>query len=112
MLPKAGSGGKGAQVAAWQQAAWKGFAAPTPTQSVSWPLALMGTDLISIAKTGSGKTLGFLLPAFHRIKQSSLRIMRAARCPLVRGLCQRFGVKEHMLVMEGIATVISVLVAS
>ena len=51
----------------------EGFAAPTPTQSVSWPLALMGTDLISIAKTGSGKTLGFLLPAFHRIKQKYAR---------------------------------------
>ena len=51
-----------------QKLAKEGFAKPTPTQSVSWPLALTGTDLISIAKTGSGKTLGFLLPAFHRIR--------------------------------------------
>ena len=43
-----------------QKLAKEGFAKPTPTQSVSWPLALTGTDLISIAKTGSGKTLGFL----------------------------------------------------
>ena len=41
-----------------------GFAAPTPTQAISWPLALGRRDLISVAKTGSGKTLGFLLPAF------------------------------------------------
>ena len=45
-----------------------GFSAPTPTQAISWPLALAGRDLISVAKTGSGKTLGFLLPAFHRLR--------------------------------------------
>ena len=33
-----------------------GFTAPTVTQSQSWPLVCTGVDLISIAKTGSGKT--------------------------------------------------------
>lgn len=42
-----------------------GFSKPTPIQSQCWPIALQGKDLISIAKTGSGKTCGFLLPAFH-----------------------------------------------
>lgn len=42
-----------------------GFPAPTPTQAQSWPIALSGRDIISVARTGSGKTLGFLLPAFH-----------------------------------------------
>ena len=45
------------------------YEAPTPTQAVSWPLALAGRDLISVAKTGSGKTLGFLLPAFHHVAE-------------------------------------------
>ncbi|KAJ1454247.1 P-loop containing nucleoside triphosphate hydrolase protein [Pelagophyceae sp. CCMP2097] len=45
------------------------YPAPTPTQAISWPLALQLADLISVAKTGSGKTLGFLLPAFHVIQQ-------------------------------------------
>eukprot|EP01048_Picozoa_sp_COSAG05_P007661 COSAG05_NODE_546_length_8763_cov_12.991228_7_plen_525_part_00 len=44
----------------------KAFAEPTPIQAQSWPIALAGADLIAVAKTGSGKTLGFLLPAFHK----------------------------------------------
>lgn len=48
-----------------------GFSKPTPIQSQCWPIALQNKDLISIAKTGSGKTCGFLLPAFHQYLQSS-----------------------------------------
>lgn len=50
-----------------------GFDKPTPIQSQCWPLALQGKDLISIAKTGSGKTCGFLLPAFHMHMQKQER---------------------------------------
>jgi ATP-dependent RNA helicase DDX5/DBP2 len=32
-----------------------------------WPIALQGRDLIGIAQTGSGKTLGFILPALVHI---------------------------------------------
>jgi ATP-dependent RNA helicase DDX5/DBP2 len=31
---------------------------PTVIQSISWPVALSGRDIVSIARTGSGKTLG------------------------------------------------------
>lgn len=41
-----------------------GFTAPTPIQAQSWPVALQKRDVVAIAKTGSGKTLGYLLPAF------------------------------------------------
>lgn len=44
-----------------------GFEHATPTQAQSWPIALEGRDIITVAKTGSGKTCGFLLPAFHRL---------------------------------------------
>lgn len=44
-----------------------GFPSPTPIQAASWAPALQGRDVIGIAKTGSGKTLGFLAPAFVRI---------------------------------------------
>jgi ATP-dependent RNA helicase DBP3 len=40
------------------------FAAPTPIQAVAWPLLMERLDLIGIAKTGSGKTLGFAVPFF------------------------------------------------
>lgn len=42
-----------------------GFTQPSSIQAQAWPLAIEGKDLISIAKTGSGKTCGFLLPVFH-----------------------------------------------
>ncbi|KAI5063784.1 hypothetical protein GOP47_0020454 [Adiantum capillus-veneris] len=44
-----------------------GFTAPTPIQAQSWPIALQKRDIVAIAKTGSGKTLGYLLPAFLRL---------------------------------------------
>ncbi|KAJ3695635.1 hypothetical protein LUZ60_001012 [Juncus effusus] len=46
-----------------------GFEFPTPIQAQSWPIALEGNDIVAVAKTGSGKTLGYLLPGFLRIKR-------------------------------------------
>jgi len=46
--------------------AQKGFTIPSPVQAGTWPLACKGRDVLAIAKTGSGKTLGFLLPALTR----------------------------------------------
>merc|ERR1719186_521924 len=39
-----------------------GFSAPTPIQAQGWSIALTGVDMVGIAQTGSGKTLGYLLP--------------------------------------------------
>lgn len=50
------------------------YVTPTTIQSISWPVALSGRDMISIAKTGSGKTLGFILPAIMHIKAQPARI--------------------------------------
>jgi superfamily II DNA/RNA helicase len=41
-----------------------GFSSPTPIQAQTWPIALQSRDIVAIAKTGSGKTLGYLIPAF------------------------------------------------
>jgi len=49
-----------------------GFSKPTPIQSQGWPMAMSGNDVIGIAKTGSGKTLGFLLPAIVHINAQPL----------------------------------------
>lgn len=46
-----------------------GFSAPTPIQAQSWPIALQGRDIVAIAKTGSGKTLGYLIPGFIHLKR-------------------------------------------
>lgn len=41
-----------------------GFSSPTPIQAQSWPIAMQSKDVVAVAKTGSGKTLGYLVPAF------------------------------------------------
>ena len=46
-----------------------GYEKPTAIQSQSWPIALSGHDIISVAKTGSGKTCGYLFPGFINIQK-------------------------------------------
>ena len=43
------------------------FTHPTPIQSQCWPVLLAGRDCIAIADTGSGKTLGFVLPGLTHL---------------------------------------------
>ena len=40
-----------------------GFAKPTAIQSQGFAISLTGQDFVGIAQTGSGKTLGYMLPA-------------------------------------------------
>lgn len=47
-----------------------GFSAPTPIQAQSWPIALQSRDIVAVAKTGSGKTLGYLIPGFIHLKRT------------------------------------------
>ncbi|KAI9355714.1 P-loop containing nucleoside triphosphate hydrolase protein [Zopfochytrium polystomum] len=52
------------------------YAKPTAIQSQAIPAVMSGRDVIGIAKTGSGKTIAFLLPMFRHIKdQRPLEIM-------------------------------------
>lgn len=44
------------------------FVAPSPIQSQAVPAIMSGRDVIGVAKTGSGKTIAFLLPMFRHIK--------------------------------------------
>lgn len=46
-----------------------GFSTPTPIQAQTWPIALQSKDIVAIAKTGSGKTLGYLIPAFVHLRR-------------------------------------------
>lgn len=45
----------------------RGFQKSTPIQEATIPLALEGKDIIACARTGSGKTLSFLLPIYHQL---------------------------------------------
>ncbi|OAQ97537.1 hypothetical protein LLEC1_03610 [Akanthomyces lecanii] len=44
-----------------------GFSKPTPIQSKTIPIALMGKDLVGGAVTGSGKTGAFIIPILERL---------------------------------------------
>ncbi|KAH9687220.1 DEAD-box ATP-dependent RNA helicase 5 [Citrus sinensis] len=45
----------------------KNFKNPSPIQSHAWPFLLNGRDFIGIAKTGSGKTIAFGVPAMMHV---------------------------------------------
>ncbi|MDX1982807.1 MAG: DEAD/DEAH box helicase [Bryobacteraceae bacterium] len=44
-----------------------GFETPTPVQAESIPPALSGSDIVATAQTGTGKTLGFLIPMMEAL---------------------------------------------
>jgi len=50
----------------------QGYTRPTPIQAQAWPIALLGDDIVAVAKTGSGKTCGFLIPALYRLEKKGL----------------------------------------
>ena len=52
---------------ALQAVAQLGYNAPTPVQEQAIPYVLEGRDLIAAAKTGTGKTAAFSLPAMDRL---------------------------------------------
>ncbi|EKG09337.1 RNA helicase ATP-dependent DEAD-box conserved site [Macrophomina phaseolina MS6] len=49
------------------RAPFASFTAPTPIQAAAWPSLLSGRDVIGVAETGSGKTLGFGVPCVRHI---------------------------------------------
>ena len=44
-----------------------GFSEPTPIQTKTIPVALLGTDVVGGAVTGSGKTAAFIIPILERL---------------------------------------------
>ncbi|XP_050207074.1 DEAD-box ATP-dependent RNA helicase 5 [Mercurialis annua] len=54
------------------------FKNPSPIQAHAWPFLLNGRDFIGIAKTGSGKTLGYGIPAVMHVLSKRKQQKRAA----------------------------------
>ena len=55
------------EVPQWlRKSACGSFTHPTPIQAHTWRPAIAGLDVIGIAKTGSGKTIAFTVPALMR----------------------------------------------
>lgn len=78
----------------------QGFTSPSAVQAASWPVATLGRDVLAIAKTGSGKTLGYLLPALgkcHQVKtlnpgrnfQQPICLVMAPTRELALQICER-----------------------
>lgn len=58
------------------------FVSPSAIQAQAWPIAVEGRDLVAIASTGSGKTLGYLLPALMHIKVDRAPRRQSFRRPI------------------------------
>ena len=56
----------------------RSLAAPTEVQRRCWPACLAGRDLVCVAPTGSGKTLGYLLPLLERLRTARAAAQRPA----------------------------------
>lgn len=48
------------------------FKQPTPIQACAWPPLLAGRDVVGVAETGSGKTLGFGVPGLQFLSTLSI----------------------------------------
>lgn len=57
----------------------KGFIDATEIQKSTWPLIMQGKDLVGIAKTGSGKTLSYLLPMIPHIMKTQKNNLKTQR---------------------------------
>ncbi len=51
------------------------FKTPTPIQKQAIPIAIEGKDILGIAQTGTGKTLGFGIPMIQRLLEGSGRAL-------------------------------------
>lgn len=73
-----------------------GYTEMTPVQAEALPLALAGKDLIAQAKTGSGKTAAFAIPALHKVNQRDFGAQTLVLCP-TRELATQVGAEFRRL---------------
>ncbi|KAG9659184.1 ATP-dependent RNA helicase DBP3, partial [Aureobasidium melanogenum] len=56
-----------------QRAPFANFKTPSPIQAAAWPYLYAGRDVIGVAETGSGKTMGFGVPCIRYISSLSAK---------------------------------------
>lgn len=85
----------------------KGFTTPTPVQAACISAALSGKDLVAQARTGTGKTLAYVLPALHRILNGSHGSAGWQALFLVptRELCEQVTIPLHAVAALSCVTV-------
>eukprot|EP01062_Namystynia_karyoxenos_P020223 TRINITY_DN1766_c0_g1_i4.p1 TRINITY_DN1766_c0_g1~~TRINITY_DN1766_c0_g1_i4.p1 ORF type:complete len:607 (+),score=204.94 TRINITY_DN1766_c0_g1_i4:132-1952(+) len=74
------------------------FARPSPIQAQCWPIIQAGRDVIGIAKTGSGKTYAFMLPALAHCRQHAKKgkpVCRVLALAPTRELCTQIAKVGH-----------------
>lgn len=54
-----------------------GFETPTPVQTAAFPIIRSGRDMIGIARTGTGKTLAYLIPILMKLQYAQGKYPRA-----------------------------------
>ncbi|HZG57530.1 DEAD/DEAH box helicase, partial [Paenibacillus sp.] len=82
-----------------EKLAARGISTPAPIQAVGVPALLGGGDAVIRSRTGTGKTLAFLLPALERIDPAVDKLQALIVTPTAELAMQIFG--EAQGLMEG-----------
>lgn len=74
------------------------FNEPSPIQAAAWPYLLKGHDVVGVAETGSGKTLGFGIPAIDYILKSKSKDLQVLVISPTRELATQIydNMKDYM----------------
>lgn len=56
---------------------------PTPIQSATIPVALLGRDICGCAATGTGKTAAYMLPTLERLMYKPNQTNPVTRCQIL-----------------------------
>lgn len=59
----------------------KGYKNPTPIQRKAIPIIMTGRDVVSMARTGSGKTAAFLIPIINGLRQHQAKVSPKSNKP-------------------------------
>jgi len=92
-----------------------GYDKPTPVQKYSLPSAMVGTDVMCSAQTGSGKTAAFLVPLVATILKEGAQVADekavGPSCVVMapsRELCQQIAVEAKRLCFKTTVRVVSI----